>query len=47
VRSVAGEGQTLILSVRAAMGVERTHGVCPRCANGLIARAQRDEPPAR
>ena len=47
VRSVAGEWQTLIPAVRAAMGAERTHGVCPRCAHGLFSRAQRDGPPSQ
>jgi hypothetical protein len=40
VRSVAGDWQTLAPAVRAAMEIERTHGVCPRCAQGLMARAE-------
>ena len=40
VRSLAGDWQTLAPTVRAAMGTERTHGVCPRCAQGLMARAE-------
>jgi hypothetical protein len=47
VRSVAGEWQTLTPVVRAAIGVERTHGVCPRCVRGLMARAERDALSAR
>jgi len=39
VHSVAGDWQTLAPSVRAAMEIERTHGVCPRCAHELIACA--------
>jgi hypothetical protein len=40
VRSVAGDWQTLTPAVRAAMKIERTHGVCPRCAQGLVARGE-------
>jgi hypothetical protein len=40
VRSVAGDWQTLAPAVRAAMGTERTHGVCPRCAHGLMEQAE-------
>jgi hypothetical protein len=40
VRNVAGDWQTLAPNVRAAMEIERTHGVCPRCAQGLMARAE-------
>ena len=39
-RSVAGDWQTLAPAVRAAMKIERTHGVCPQCAEGLMARAE-------
>jgi hypothetical protein len=47
VRSVAGDWQTLAPNVRAAMGTERTHGVCPRCAQGLMARAEGADREAR
>jgi hypothetical protein len=47
VRSVAGDWQTLAPTVRAAMGTERTHGVCPRCAQGLMARAESADRAAR
>ena len=47
VRTVAGDWQTLAPNVRAAMGTERTHGVCPRCAQGLIARAESADREAR
>ena len=40
VRSLAGDWQMLAPNVHAAMGTERTHGVCPRCAQGLMARAE-------
>ena len=46
-RSVAGDWQTLAPAVRAAMDIQRTHGVCPRCARGLMARAQSDALEAR
>ncbi len=47
VRSVAGDWQTLAPNVRVAMGTERTHGVCPRCAQGLMARAEGADREAR
>ena len=47
VRSVAGDWQTLAPNVRAGMGTERTHGVCPRCAQGLMARAESADRAAR
>jgi len=47
VRTIAGDWQTLAPNVRAAMGTERTHGVCPRCAQGLIARAESADREAR
>ena len=47
VRTVAGDWQTLAPAVRAAMDIQRTHGVCPRCARGLMARAQSDALEAR
>ncbi|HEY5413326.1 MAG TPA: hypothetical protein VIK41_00785 [Gemmatimonadaceae bacterium] len=46
-RSVAGDWQTLAPAVRAAMKIERTHGVCPQCAQGLMARAERADREAR
>ena len=47
VRSVAGDWQMLAPAVRAAMAIERTHGVCPRCAQGLMARAESADREAR
>jgi hypothetical protein len=47
VRGVAGDWQTLAPAVRAAMAIERTHGVCPQCAHGLMARAERADREAR
>jgi hypothetical protein len=47
VRGVAGDWQTLAPAVRAAMDIERTHGVCPRCAQGLMARAEGADREAR
>lgn len=40
VRSVGGDWHTLAPAVRAAMNIERTHGICPQCAQGLVARAE-------
>jgi hypothetical protein len=40
VRGVGGDWQTLAPAVRAVMNIERTHGVCPQCAQGLVARAE-------
>jgi len=47
VRSVAGDWQTLAPAARAAMEIERTHGICPRCAQGLMARAESPDQEAR
>jgi hypothetical protein len=47
VRGVAGDWQTLAPAVRAAMAIERTHGVCPQCAHGLMARVERADREAR
>ena len=47
VRTVAGDWQTLAPAVRAAMAIERTHGVCPQCAHGLMARVERADREAR
>ena len=47
VRSVTGEWQTQTLAARAATLTERTHGVCPQCALGLMERAEREAPSAR
>jgi hypothetical protein len=38
-RNRAGDWYTLNATVRAAMGVERTHGICPQCARAAVARA--------
>ena len=46
-RSVAGDWQTLAPAVRAAMKIERTHGVCPQCAKGLMARVESADREAR
>ena len=47
VRTVTGEWQTQTPAARAATGTERTHGVCPQCARGLMERAEREAPSAR
>ncbi len=47
VRSVTGEWQTQTPAARAATLTERTHGVCPQCARGLMERAEREAPSAR
>jgi hypothetical protein len=47
VRGVAGDWQTLAPAVRAAMDIERRHGVCRRCAQGLMARAEGTDREAR
>jgi hypothetical protein len=39
-RNRAGDWFTLNATVRAAMGVERTHGICPQCARAAVARAE-------
>jgi len=38
-RNTAGDWYTLNPIVRAAMSVERTHGICPTCARAAVARA--------
>jgi hypothetical protein len=47
VRSVAGDWHTLAPVLRAGMNTERTHGVCPPCAHGLMARADDADRQAR
>ena len=38
-RTIAGDWYTLNPNVRAAIGAERTHGICPTCAQAAVARA--------
>ena len=43
VRTPAGDWKTPTASIHAAMGVQRTHGICPRCARIAVARADRTD----
>lgn len=39
VRNVTGDWQALALSDRSAIHAERTHGICPECADRCLAQA--------